>query len=410
MVEMVDEYQSGSSIELCSTERQLQLQRRCRRRRPQQEYLSTEYSCTHSRSSHRLTLPRLLLFICSVLLRQQVAVVDASSSSSLGIPLRIPAATQAFRGGGSDATGPEEEGEQDKEEEQEKEQERPRKLWPVDNLFRLNDDVKSEAASVMNTSVPLKDEELYDPLLELPPTKTNKKEGPRNNSRGGALTMVKAPKPKTRRFAGWLAPLDTSRVAPSSSRLLQDEEDQVEQAPAVAVANDTAAAMTSATASENATVADIKTASAEMTSFNQIWWGNVWDQQLPDGDEQVEVESANDLTLDKVLEEPEPSPVQEPERKRPSQRKPKRRASRDSSAADAKSKQDAEALPIVEKDMIDDGSLAEETIRIEQEIEEEAQIRPALTAQPIHTTDTTQSPAGDASPSPFVSSGYVSGE
>jgi hypothetical protein len=388
--------------------------------------------------------------MCSVLLRLQLSVVDASSSSSLGIPLRITAAMHAYnalRGGGNDAAGPEEGVAQDEEEEQEKEQEQRRKLWPVDNLFRLNDDVKSEAASLINTAVPSEVKELDDPLVEQPLTKTSKKEGSRNNSRGGALTMVKAPKTKTRRFA-WLAPLDTSRVAPSSSRLLQDEEDQIEREPDVAAA--TVAATANATVSDNATATDTKIASAEMTSFNQIWWGNVWDQQLPDDDEQVEEETANDLFSEKVWEEPESSTVQEPELKRPSGRKAKRKASREASAADAKfkedtevsrevsaadakfiqnteasreasatdtkSKQDAEAPPAVEKDMIesniDDGSIAENTTRMEEETQEGAHIRPTLsiTSQPIHTTDTTRSPAGDVSPSPFVSSGYVSDE
>jgi hypothetical protein len=357
----------------------------------------------------------------SILLRQQVSVVDASSSSSLGNPLRIPAATHPYnkvRGGGSDVAEPER-GEKQAEEEQE----HPRKLWPVYNLFRLNDDVKSEAASVINTE----QKELKDPLVEQPLTKTSKKEEARNNSRGGALTMVKAPKPKSRRFA-WLAPLDTSRVAPSSSRLLQDEEDHVEQEPDIASASAT-------TTTTTAAAADTNTSSAEMTSFNQIWWGNVWDQQLPDDDEQIEVESANDLISDKVGEEPESSTstVQEPEPTRPSGRKAKRKASREASTADAKSKQDAEvsreasaadakskqdpeALLAAEKDMIqsynDDGSIADNTARMEQEIQEEAQLRQTLTltAQPIHTSNTTQSSAGDASPSPFVSSGYVSDE
>jgi hypothetical protein len=330
----------------------------------------------------------------------------------------------------SDAAEPEEGVE--KEEEGKQEQEQPRKLWPVDNLFRLNDDVKFDAASV----VTLEEKEPKDPLLEQSVTKTSKKEETRNNSRGGALTMVKTPKPKSRRFA-WLAPLDTSRVAPSSSRLLQDEEDQAEQEPDVPVTAATAADTASATPSENATAADTNTASAEMTSFNQIWWGNVWDQQLPDEDEQIEVESGNSLVSDKVGEEFESSAststVQEPEPKRPSGRKAKRKASREAStadaqskhdavvsreasAADAKSKQDAEALPAVEKDMIqrynDDGSIANITTLMEQETEEEAQLRAGLTltAQPIHTSNTTQSSAGDASPSPFVSSGYVSDE
>jgi hypothetical protein len=360
--------------------------------------------------------------MCSVLLRQQVSLADASCTSSLGIPLRIPAATHAYntiRGGGSDATEPEEEEELDVEEEQGQEQEQSRKKWPVDNLFRLNDDVKFDAASVVTME---EKKELNDPPLEQPISKTSKKEGSGNNSRGGALTMVKAPKPKSRRFA-WLAPLDTSRVAPSSSRLLQDEEDQLEQEPDVAVATATAA---SATASENATAADTNnTASAEMTSFNQIWWGNVWDQQLPDADEQIEVESANDL--------PESPTVQEPELKRASGRKTKRKASREvstadakykqdadvsreASAADAKSKQDTEALPTVDQNTIqsynDNRSIAENTTRMERETQEEAQLRPAftLTAQPIHTSNTTQSSAGDTSPSPFVSSGYVSDE
>jgi hypothetical protein len=390
--------------------------------------------------------------MCSVLLRQQLSVVDASSSSSLGIPFRIPAAMHAYntlRGGGSDAGGSEEGVAQDEEEKQEKEQEQRRKLWPVDNLFRLNDDVKSEAASLINTAVPSEVQELDDPLVDQPLTKTGKKEGSRNNSRGGALTMVKAPKPKTRRFA-WLAPLDTSRVAPSSSRLLQDEEDQLEQEPDVTAATATVAATDNATVSDNTTATDTKIASAEMTSFNQIWWGNVWDQQLPNDDEQVEEETANDLVSDKVWEEPESSTVQEPELKRPSGRKAKRKASREAfaadakskehtdvsremsaadaksiqkteasreaSAADTKSKQDAEAPPAVEKDMIesniDDGSIAENTTRMEQDTQEEGQLRPtlSLTAQPIHTTDTTRSPSGDVSPSPFVSSGYVSDE
>lgn len=428
---MVDEYQYDSSIELCTTERQPQCY--CRRRRPRQDLLSAEYSGTHPRSRNRLPLLIVLIFICSALLRKQVAVVDASSSRSLGIPLRIPAifSHNKIRGGGSDAAGSEEVKEQDEEEGQEKQPGKTRKLWPVDNLFRLNDDVKSEAASVMNKVVPLEDEKLHVPLVEQPLSKTSKKEGPRNNSRGGALTMVKAPKAKTRRFA-WLAPLDTSKVAPSSSRLLPDEKDQVEQGPDVAAATDPVAVAASATPSENATVADTKTASsAEMTSFNQIWWGNVWDQQLPDDDEQVEMqvemESANDLISDEVPE----SPVQKPERKQPSGRKAKRKASREASVADtkskqntevsrgtsatdAKSKQDAEALPAVEKDMIqsynDDGCIAGNITRMEQEIQEETQLRPALTltAQPIHTANTTRSQAGDASPSPFVSSGYVS--
>jgi hypothetical protein len=346
----------------------------------------------------------------------------------MGIPLRIPASKHsyntAFRGGAGDAAKPEEGEEQDEEEEQEQEKEQPRKLWPVDNLFRLNDDVKSEAASVTNAALPLEENLENDPSLELPLKTTSKTKSNNTNSRGGALTMVKAPKP--RRFA-WLAPLDTSRVAPSSSRLLQDEEDQVEQAnAATAAATASANSNSIATASENATATDTKTASVEMTSFNQIWWGNVWDQQLPDDDEQVNMENSNDLISDKVLEEPEPipvqepertrpSPVQEPERKRPS-KKAKRKASREASAADAKLKQNAEAIPIVEKDMIqrynDDGSLVDETIRMEQEIEADVQLSPALTltAQPIHTTDTTRSPTDEESPSLFISSGYVSDE
>jgi hypothetical protein len=380
------------------------------RRRPRQEYSSRNINNIQRR--HLLSLT---IFICSVLLRRQV---DASGSS--GIQRIISSNT--LRGGGSEADAP-----VGQEDEENTKQQHKKSSWQVDSLFRLNDDVKSEAASVSaNDAVPLV------------------KAGPHNNSRGGALTMV-----KPRRFQ-WLAPLDTSRVAPLSSRLMQDDQDDVDVEQVVAdvdVEQVVATATGTGTAAENVTATE---ASAEVTSFNQMWWGNVWDQQLPTDDDddnqnqdQAEAERGNDETeqpksKSQVTDQPvrkKPSQVTgtesperkkqrpsqgtgqperkltsqvqvqvQPERKKPSERNVKRKASPVQKEENIKSTRSTDALPAVDKDLSE--SMNGNVITTESTpMEEQETVTDVTLVLPRADDEVTESPI-----SPFVSSGYVSDE
>ena len=85
-------------------------------------------------------------------------------------------------------------------------------LWTPGALFQLNDDIKSEVSQIQDDDSKDDDEE--------------SSENSAGQQRGGALVK---PKPPARRFH-WLTPLDTHRVAPSSSRIHKDvDEDATEE-------------------------------------------------------------------------------------------------------------------------------------------------------------------------------------
>jgi hypothetical protein len=292
------------------------------------------------------------------------------------------------------------------------------KLWLVRNLFRLNDDVKSQA-SLSN------DDDTNDTLLI---TKTR----PHNNSRGGALAIVRT---KPRRFQ-WLAPLDTSKVAPLSSRLLKDDDDD-EQYEAVEQATDTYTDSTTKDEAINVTETATTTATEPTvsSSLNQLWWGNVWEQQILDTDTeekqvQQDEEPFQDTGFTKnatatIAESPRKSkgnengnnaPVRErkhsSERKRSKRKVPKDRATSDTTQQSGKRQSSPENSPSLQN------ATTEATTRILEEASEELlQIVDDAADPPLldlpssmrhHTERTTAASKESSDPSPFVSSGYVS--
>lgn len=299
-----------------------------------------------------------MIVLCSVVLRRQV---NASSTSWTQTNLQCRHFTAytalSIRGGAvgdDEASTPE-----------------SSKSWGLGSLFRIADDVKSEAS-------------LSEEFVATGKTR------PHNNSRGGALTMVK---PKPRRFQ-WLAPLDTSKVAPLSSRLMKDDD-------AVAAA-------------DNTTKAETASASSASAPLNSMWWGNVWEQQLPNQDDNYEEETQPVATirpLAAIRNETESlTPNVEPE-----QRKKKTKRSKEKGSSERRKEKKSHPKPAPTAARENESDVLEST-RIVQpasedfipEIDNEVHQRPVVDLPASMHHEVTPAAPVNTDPSPFVSSGYVS--
>lgn len=114
------------------------------------------------------------------------------------------------------------------------------KLWPLGHLFQWNNDVKAD----------VEEEEVRIP-----------------SDRGGALV-------KQRRFQQFLAPFDTSKVAPFASRLLRAEDAVVKKA-VVAVED-------------------------ESKESSKAWWVNAWSEQIPTEEDEASFEAQALVVADPV--------------------------------------------------------------------------------------------------------------
>ena len=245
----------------------------------------------------------------------------------------------------------------------------PAKLWTPGALFRLNDEIKSEI---------IPDDEVVSKESESAASKE-----PHKSGRGGALTMV-----KPKRFQ-WLAPLDTSRVAPSSSRLLKDDGETIEQQLVIEK-------------EPTRRIIDVR------NDVGKLWWNNAWNEQLPDEEmeelsDHIEEDISENITMSENVIQIE-------------SKKPKAESDKKEEALEKREQLEAlEETASVERDLVLAPDETADEIMEEADDEMLAPSQEMKESTTLVTLPTNVSAEvdvvtaeGSEEESPFVSSGYVS--